>query len=191
MLDAIHGLGRPSDWVQRWLHLIPQQAQVLDVACGAGRHARLLQSLGCQVTAVDRDAAALAHMSNSDITCLQADLEQEAWPFNPQQFDAVVMTNYLWRPVFEPLIASLKPGGVLVFETFSVGQETVGKPSRPAFLLAPNEAVALCGSLRIVAFEDGFEPESTHNAQRFVQRIVGIKEHIDQVSAQRYPLRPL
>jgi hypothetical protein len=101
------------------------------------------------------------------------------------------MTNYLWRPVFEPLIASLKSGGVLVFETFSAGQETVGKPSRPAFLLAPNEAVALCDSLRIVAFEDGFEPESTHNAQHFVQRIVGIKEHIDQVSAQRYPLRPI
>ena len=175
MTHTVHGQGLPSEWLLRWQHLLPDNAHVLDVACGAGRHTRHLLSLGHQVTAVDRDAQALAHLQDTTATCLLADLEQGDWPFEAHAFDAVVVTNYLWRPVFAHIISSLKPGGFLVFETFAIGQETIGKPSRAAFLLAPGEALHLCAPLHVVAFENGFEPATPESAPRYVQRIVATK----------------
>jgi SAM-dependent methyltransferase len=154
---------------------------VLDIACGAGRHSLYFAAQGHEVTAVDRDETALAALRARDaddaskagtIHTVVADLENEPWPFS-QSFDAIVMTNYLWRPLWPLLQGALRPGGVLTMETFALGQETIGKPSRPAFLLAPGESLQLAGSLRIVAFEDGFEPPSdTYSAGRFVQRLV-------------------
>ena len=154
---------------------------MLDIACGAGRHSLYFAAQGHDVTAVDRDEAALAalrarHADDAPkagiIRIMMADLENEPWPFS-QPFDAIVMTNYLWRPLWPALQKALRPGGALIMETFALGQETIGKPSRPAFLLAPGEALQLAGSLRIVAFEDGFEPPSdTYSAGRFVQRLV-------------------
>ena len=105
-----------------------------------------------------------------------ADIENGPWPFAGRQFDAVVVTNYLWRPLMPTLLASLAPGGVLIYETFTQGNETVGKPSRPDFLLRPGELLDTCRSLRIVAFEDGFQEGPQGQAPRFVQRIAAVRE---------------
>ncbi len=140
---------------------------------------RWLQSQGCQVVGVDRDAQALSSaQAFGEVLC--ADLENAEWPFVRQQFDAVLVTNYLWRPRFADLLACLKPEGVLIYETFSAGNETVGKPSRPDFLLAHGELLALCANLRIVAYENVFLSQP----DRFVQRIVAI--HSDKLNCQRF-----
>ncbi|MFL6634464.1 MAG: class I SAM-dependent methyltransferase [Massilia sp.] len=133
--------------------------EVLDLACGGGRHARLLASLGHPVLAVDRDGQALARAGGAGVTTLQCDLEAEgaAWPFAPGRFAGIVVTNYLHRPLFAHLASALAPGGILVYETFALGNERFGKPSNPAFLLAPGELldVAARHGLRVLAYEDG------------------------------------
>jgi SAM-dependent methyltransferase len=148
----------PSAWVARWAKAIPP-GETLDLACGGGRHARLLASLGHPVLAVDRDAASLAQAAGPGITTLQHDLEAEGstWPFAPGRFAGIVVTNYLHRPLFAHLAAALAPGGILVYETFAQGNERFGKPSNPAFLLAPGELldVARRHGLTVLAYEDG------------------------------------
>ncbi|WP_027799624.1 class I SAM-dependent methyltransferase [Paraburkholderia dilworthii] len=173
---AIHGLGEPSRWVCHWAHLIAARGAVLDVASGAGRHARFFASRGHPVTAIDRDAAALRTLADEPlITPVTADLESAPWPLPANaQFAAVIVTNYLHRPLFPRLIHSLGPGGVLVYETFAQGNETVGKPSNPAFLLAPGELLEVVrGRLRVVAFQDGFLAQPR---PAYVQRICAILE---------------
>ncbi|VVD93136.1 class I SAM-dependent methyltransferase [Pandoraea terrigena] len=153
-----HGTGAPSSWVLRWAHLIAPGARVLDLACGQGRHARWLASRGVNVVAVDRDEAALATMSTlANVTTLTADLEGAPWPLaEGKRFDAVIVTNYLHRPLFSRIAASVAPGGVLIYETFARGNERYGKPSNPQFLLAPGELldVAREAGLRVAGFED-------------------------------------
>jgi len=157
----------PSAWVRRFAHLVPD-GEVLDLACGSGRHARLFARLGYPVLAVDRDPRALAEVANAaavaavpaaGIATLEYDLEAEgaAWPFAPGRFAGIVVTNYLHRPLLADLMASLAPGGVLIYETFALGNELFGKPSNPAFLLRPGEllAHAAAGGLTVLAFEDG------------------------------------
>ncbi len=172
----------PSPWVVRWSGLIAPVASVLDVAAGNGRHTTWLAARGHRVTAVDRDAEAMRPLSGR-AEVVVADLESGPWPFVGRRFDAIVVTNYLWRPLFAPFIASLGEGGVLIYETFAAGQETVGRPSRPDFLLARGELLEAMRSLRIVAFEDGFltDPE------RFVQRVVAVRDLVSTPPA-RYPL---
>lgn len=176
LLLTPHGSESPSDWVCRWAHLIPDTRpggpRALDLACGQGRHTRWLTRQGCHVTAVDRDAAALASLAGlaPQVRTLQADLENSPWPLPPQAFDAVVVTNYLWRPLWPHIMNSLASGGVLLVETFAHGNATVGKPARPDFLLAPGELLSVCHDWRVVAFEDGF----LQAPERFVQRIVAI-----------------
>ena len=171
------GLGdeTASAWVQRWSHLLSEGCSVLDVACGRGRHARWFHQRGMQVVAVDRSAEAIASIALPAERCETsvADIENGPWPFSGRLFDAIVVTNYLWRPLLPTLLASLAPGGALIYETFAAGNETVGKPSRPDFLLRPGELLQVCQALRIVAFEDGFEERP---GQRFVQRIVAVRE---------------
>ena len=168
-----HGIDQPSAWVQQWSTRIPAAGRVLDVACGSGRHARYLAGHGLRVEAVDRDAAALNGLAGvAGVTTRVADLEGAAWPYTGQHFDAVVVTNYLHRPLFPHLLAVLAPGGVLIYETFTQGNETVGKPSRPDFLLRPGELLEVCQGLRVVAFEEGFR----ENPPRFVQRIAAVRE---------------
>ena len=154
----VHGVGAPSSWLVRWAHLIAPGARVLDLACGHGRHARWLADRGMHVTAVDRDAAALATMSTlANVTTLTADLEGAVWPLPADAaFDAVIVTNYLYRPLFPRIAASVAPGGVLIYETFAQGNEKYGKPSNPLFLLAPGELldVAREAGLRVAGFED-------------------------------------
>ena len=182
-----HGDEAASAWLQRWSHLLPEGGSVLDVACGRGRHARYLHQRGLRVVAVDRSAEAIAAISLPPERCETrvADIENGPWPFAGRLFDAVVVTNYLWRPLLTTLIASLAPGGVLIYETFAAGNETVGKPSRPDFLLQPGELLQVCQALRTVAFEDGAEDRPS---QRFVQRIVAVRELTMASPPARYPL---
>jgi SAM-dependent methyltransferase len=126
---------------------------------------------GHPVTGVDRDAAALAQCEAVGETLL-ADIENGPWPLAGRQFAAVVVTNYLWRPLFAQIVEAVAPGGVLLHETFAQGNETVGKPSRADFLLAPGELLRAYAGLRVVAYEDGFLPEP----DRFVQRIAAVRE---------------
>ena len=167
-------LGPASAWVQRWCHLIQPQGCVLDVACGRGRHLRYLSDQGFAVTGVDRSEEALQSASRYGDT-VQADIENEPWPLRNgpaiQAFDAVIVTHYLWRPLFAVLEQSLAADGVLIYETFSQGNETVGKPSRPDFLLRSGELLTAFKSLHIVAYEEGFLTPP----DRFVQRVVAIK----------------
>ena len=146
-----------SAWVTRFAPLIRRTGRVLDVAAGHGRNARHLAALGHSVLAVDRDAAALATLAGiAGIEARVADLEAGAWPFAGIGFDGIVVTHYLHRPLFAPLLEALRPDGVLVYETFADGNAAFGKPSRPDFLLQPDELLQRFGAgLRVVAFEQG------------------------------------
>jgi SAM-dependent methyltransferase len=149
----------PSPWVVRYMTHIPLSGQVLDLACGSGRHTRLLAEGGFLVLAVDRNAEALGELQGvAGVTTAQLDLEGEVWPLAGQQFTGIVVTNYLWRPRLPDLLALLAPGGVLIYETFMLGNEAFGKPSNPDFLLRPGELreVAATAGLREVAFVEGF-----------------------------------
>jgi SAM-dependent methyltransferase len=165
----------PSPWVVRWSHLVPAGATVLDVACGSGRHVRWFAQRGCRVTAVDRDADAVAPLR--DIAeIVVADIEAGPWPFAGRAFDAVVVTNYLWRPLLPTIVGSVADGGALIYETFAIGNEAFGRPSNPDFLLRPGELLEAVGSapapeLRLVAFEDGQDDDPP----RVVQRICAIR----------------
>lgn len=172
-----------SPWVRRFGGLVPAGARVLDVACGGGRHVHWFAERGCSVTGVDRDAAA-AEPLRAIARVIIADIEAGPWPLAGETFDAVVVTNYLWRPLLPAIVASVAAGGVLVYETFAVGNETVGRPSNPDFLLRPGELLQAVEGLRVIAYEDGYaEPPP-----RFVQRIVAVREAKDTSAPARYPL---
>jgi SAM-dependent methyltransferase len=173
---TVHGTEPPSAWVQRWSHLVPKRGVVLDVACGHGRHARWFYERNHPLALVDRSQEAIDFIANqlpaTAVEAVVADIEEGPWPFAGREFDAVVVTNYLWRPLLPTLLASLAPGGVLIYETFTQGNEAVGKPSRPDFLLRPGELLDVCKGLRVVAFEEGFH----ENPARFIQRIAAVRE---------------
>lgn len=183
-----HGTGAPSEWVQRWSHLVARQGTVLDVACGQGRHLRWFAQAQHRVTGVDRSPEAIESVALLGEMVL-ADIESGPWPFmaegKPRQFDAVIVTHYLWRPLLPVIVQSVAEGGVLIYETFAVGNETVGKPARADFLLRQGELLRLCQELRVVAYEDGFLDAPA----RFVQRIVAVREHADAELPGRYSLR--
>ena len=180
----MHGTEAPSAWVQRWSHLVPAGGPVLDVACGHGRHLRWFAQRGHAVTGVDRNPEAVAAVASLG-SALQADIENGPWPLPDERFDAVVVTNYLWRPVLPSILSSIAPGGVLIYETFAIDHASVGRPSRPDFLLQPGELLRVCQDLRVVAYEDGYVAEP----ERFVQRIVAVREvRPDGAPPPRYPL---
>jgi len=152
----------PSSFIARFAGLIPANARVLDLAAGSGRHARLLAARGTQVLAVDRDAAALAaYAADPRIETRVVDLEAADWPLAGATFDAIVVANYLHRPLFPHLRSALAPDGVLLYETFAAGNERFGRPSNPAFLLRNDELLQLAVGppepLTVVAFEQGRE----------------------------------
>jgi SAM-dependent methyltransferase len=161
----------PSPWVMRWAPLIRAGGRVLDIAAGHGRHARVLSAMGHKVVAADIDTSGLADAAGVEV--LAADLEAGAWPFAGESFDAIIVANYLHRPHFPHLVASLAPGGVLIFETFGQGNERLGRPRNPDFLLAPGELLrAFENALEIVAYEHG-EEKTPRPAVR--QRLCAIK----------------
>ena len=181
-MPLTHSGGAASEWVCRFGPLVPRAGAVLDVACGSGRHLQWFAQRGHPVTGVDRDAAALDEArdrvnasAGSDCTCICADIEGGPWPLAGRQFAGVVVTHYLWRPLMPLILGSVADGGVLIYETFAAGNETVGRPARPDFLLQPGELLRLCaahGGFRVIAYEDGF----LRGPDRFVQRIAAVRE---------------
>lgn len=142
---------------------------MLEVACGAGRNAQWMVARGFEVVAVDRTPQQIP-----GVRFVQADLEGgKSWPFPGERFAGVLVVNYLHRPLYPHLIAALAPGGVLIYETFMVGNERFGRPSNPDYLLRPGELLEEFGSLHVVAFEQGrvFAPKSA-----MIQRIGAVRE---------------
>jgi SAM-dependent methyltransferase len=186
-----HGTEPPSDWIRRWSHLVSSGGTVLDVACGFGRHARWFHEQKHTLALVDRAQDAIdfivSELLPGSCEAVVADIENGPWPFTGREFAGVVVTNYLWRPLIPTLLASLAPGGVLLYETFTAGNETVGKPSRPDFLLQPGELLEICRGLRVVAFEDGFMPGVGEAGPRFIQRIAAVRA-VGTPPAAWYPL---
>jgi len=180
-----HAIAPPSDWVVRWTHLIAPAARVLDVACGHGRHVHWMARAGHRVTAIDRDPALLAPLAGLAET-LQADLEAGPWPLPGRRFDAVVVTHYLWRPLFPALKQAVAPGGLLIYETFAQAHTALGRPRRPEFLLRPGELIDVVRDAgtaagqasspsetwRVIAFEEGRLAARGDSPEREVQRIV-------------------
>ena len=188
---GLHGTELPSDWVQRWSHLIAAHSVVLDVACGHGRHAHWFYQRGHPIAAVDRSLSAIESLAipAPALEAVVADIENGPWPFAGRQFGAVVVVNYLWRPLLPTLLASLAPGGVLIYETFTQGNETVGKPSRADFLLRSGELLEVCKGLRVVAFENGFQTGTSPKTPRFIQRIAAVREFAAVAGEPAYPAR--
>lgn len=183
---ATHGSGVPSPWVQRWTPLVPPGARVLDVACGGGRHVRWFADHGAQVTALDRDGQALAPLrSLPGVEVVEADIEGAAWPLPGRRFDAVVVTHYLWRPLLPTVVDSVDLDGVLIYETFAAGNETLGKPSNPDFLLQPGELLRAVPGWHVIAFEDGY---LAGPPARCVQRIAAVRQAATGGAPRRYPL---
>jgi SAM-dependent methyltransferase len=144
----------PSPWVVRFSSLIPTCGRVLDVACGSGRHSRYFASAGNEVDAVDIEVSGFKQLPIG-VRLLQADIEGATWPYLNEQFEGIIVTNYLHRPIMTTLIASLAPGGALIYETFAAGNEQYGRPTRPDFLLQRGELLeAVRGQLHVIAFED-------------------------------------
>lgn len=182
----VHCSTEASAWVSRFASRIPQ-GLVLDLACGSGRHARLLAALGYQVLAVDRDAAVISTLLGAGLQTREFDLEQPDaanqadWPLAPSSYSGVVVTNYLHRPLMAPLLASVAASGVLIYETFAQGNGQFGKPANPDFLLAPGELMKLVldsGGWHVIAFEDGYvDSPKPAMIQRICARRAGPGSH--------------
>ncbi len=166
---------KPSDWVRRFAPLIREGGRVLDLAAGAGRHTRLLLDMGLIVLAVDRDVEGLRSLAGPTCDIRAIDLETG----DPESvvahlgglYDGIVVTNYLHRPLLRPLAAALAPGGVLIHETFMIGNARFGRPRNPDFLLRPGELLDAFAALTIVAFEQG---EITRPRPAMIQQIAAI-----------------
>lgn len=158
----------PSAWVMRWAGLMSTGARVLDVACGSGRHALALAAMGHPVDAVDRELVLSGEASAwPGIRWHEADLEGAPWPFAGSLYGGIVVTNYLHRPLFPHMLSCLAHEGVLIYETFALGQEKIGRPRNPAHLLMPGELLEMVrGQLRVVAYEDVQESDPPKRVQR-------------------------
>ncbi|MHB1291546.1 MAG: class I SAM-dependent methyltransferase [Sulfuricella sp.] len=171
MAQDLQFVSAPSEWVVRCAPLIRGGGRVLDVACGTGRHTRFLIQAGFQVEAVDRDVSALAFLAG--VVTRQADLEGEPWPYSVGEFDGIVVTNYLHRPLFLHLFEALAAGGVLIYETFSDGNQWLGRPRNPDYLLKSGELLEqVKGRLEVNAYE---ELCVIQNNRAVVQRICAVK----------------
>ena len=184
--DDRHAADPPSDWVRRFAPLVRPAGSVLDLACGSGRHSRLFLALGHPVTAVDRAPERLAELGAlPGAELVEADLEAGPWPLAERRFAAVVVTNYLFRPLFPALLAALEPGGVLIYETFARGNARFGRPANPDHLLAPGELLeCVRGRLHVVAYEHGIV---TAPRQAALERIAAVNRPADPDGLSKLP----
>jgi SAM-dependent methyltransferase len=168
----LHSDSTISSWVRRFESALPD-GPILDVACGSGRHLRHFQAAGRTVTGVDRDISRLADLAGAPgIELVEADLEAGGpWPLGDRRFAAVLVTNYLWRPLFPAIVGAVGPGGWLLYETFAQGQERYGRPRNPQFLLMPGELIEVARGLHVVAYEHGLRA----GPRALVQRIAAIR----------------
>lgn len=165
----------PSPWIERFADRIPREGKVLDLACGGGRHGRFLLSRGQNVVFVDRDIAAIADLAgNGQAEIVEADLEADSgWPLGDREFCAVVVANYLWRPILPSIIAAVAPGGLLLYETFALGNEAFGRPRNPEFLLRPGELLeSVRGGLDVLAYEQIYQDAPS---PRVIQHIAALR----------------
>jgi SAM-dependent methyltransferase len=149
----------PANWLVENLDVIPRGGMVLDVACGSGRHAIFLAERGWRVHAVDRDAVVLGQIGRvgqvGGITTECIDLESGQPTLGEGLYDAVIVFNYLHRPLMPALVRAVRPGGVLIYETFTVGQAERGRPRNPDFLLRDGELPTLVAPLRVLRAREG------------------------------------
>lgn len=173
---------RPSEWVARFAALIAPGASVIDFASGAGRNLGPIVERGARILAADRDAEALARIP-FEVEAVRADLEAQPWPFAGRRFDVVLCCNFLHRPRLDLLFGLVAPGGLVVYETFAQGNERYGRPSNPAFLLAPGEllSVAARNGFVVLAYEHGFRGG---DRPAMVQRLCAARPPFDP---ERYP----
>lgn len=170
------GPAGPSDWVVRFAPLAPDGGAVLDLACGGGRHGRHFLVCGHKVTFVDRDISGVRDLDGrAGVEIVEADLESPpGWPFGARRFGAVIVTNYLWRPLLPALGAAVADGGVLIYETFGFGNEAFGRPRNPDHLLRAGELLDAFGAtLQVVAYEHGIRHDP---GPRVVQRIAAVRQ---------------
>ncbi len=161
-----------SNWILRFADHVTGGATVLDVACGNGRHSLLFRNRGAKVTCIDRDVSALSGTGGLEV--IKSDLETgDPWPLGSRHFDCVVVTNYLWRPILPNILGSVASGGLLLYETFALGNEAFGRPSRPDFLLRPGELLdAVHGQFEVRAYEHGYSDTPTPGVR---QRICAVR----------------
>jgi SAM-dependent methyltransferase len=169
--DPSHSTLKASDWLKKWSHVLAPQSRILDLACGHGRHALWLSDLKMDVLAVDKDLDALEEIQKMGIKTLCADLENAPWPLMGEQFEAVLVTHYLWRALWPELLASVKDGGFVIYETFCEGHQAYGRPTRPDFLLQSGELLRVFKDFKVLGYEEGLLTEPT----RYVQRIIAQK----------------
>ncbi len=169
----MHTSNKPSLWVTKCSKLLQVESKVLDLACGSGRHARYLADRGHFVTAVDKDIESLTDCDTINrINVIEFDLEVGAWPFSEDKFDGIIVTNYLHRPTMPHIVEGLSDSGVLIYETFMVGNESFGRPSNPDFLLRTNELIDVVREkLQVVMYEAG---PVTLPKPAYVQRICAV-----------------
>ncbi|MCF7764447.1 MAG: methyltransferase domain-containing protein [Verrucomicrobia bacterium] len=158
---AGNALVGPSSWLLENGDLLPRDGLLLDLACGHGRHALLLAASGFRVRAIDRDAEKIDRINqvaarlNLTLDTAVEDLECDGKDLGSDTFDAILGFRYLHRPLFPALIRALRPGGVLIYETFTIDQAKRGSPTNPDFLLQPGELLDLVTSLRIERHREG------------------------------------
>ncbi len=173
--EADRTIPPPSPWVVKHGGMIPPGGTVLDVACGAGRHGRFFRSLGHPVVMLDRDITKVADMaSDGEVEIVARDLESgRPWPLTGRQFAGVIVVNYLHRPILPALVASVAPGGALIYDTFAVGNEAYGHPRNPDYLLHREELlIAVRPELVVMAYED---VEETEPRPAVRQRVLAVR----------------
>ena len=175
-MDSHNAISKPSPWVERFEPLIPKGGRILDLAAGSGRHSSFFLGCGHSVLAVDQDIAALSSIHHDQLEVRALNLEGAEWPLIDEQFNAIIVTNYLYRPHLYHLPGMLSAGGLLIYETFAVGNAQFGKPSNPNFLLNTGELLDLAARkhLKVMAYEDILQKEPK---AAMIQRICALKEH--------------
>jgi SAM-dependent methyltransferase len=174
-------VSKPSPWIVRFAPLVKAEGCVLDLACGGGRHSRYFLEQGNKVVALDRSIDAVADLSDNpacEIICTNLETDEAIFgklgELTGRSFDAIIVVNYLHRPLFNYFFNALAPGGVFIYETFARGNEKFTRPRNPDYLLKSAELLNLAqGGLDVIAYEHGIDKKGLLSV--VIQRICAIK----------------